>query len=143
MLLDGHRASSRDDGAPSYEESKRTVIPLLERRVGEEAALNASVRHHYYEGILRAHDARRERRRRGEETDESADCDTAKLLASLLARDDPPLPPDVESGLSFPEYVFFWYSRRNRTAELLELGSRRPDELRDFLRNAACLRPVF
>jgi len=156
-LLAGHRditPSRRDEGR--YDAAKRSAVSLVrwisprstddggveaDVEVGEDLAFRLSLDHGYFDGVVEICHHRFDRtaghRRtspydigvmlspdRGTDVDGEGDEQT---YGSLYDR------PDYTTGLTFPKFVFRWYTDRNMASEVFELGGNCPEILSEYM----------
>ena len=153
-LLDGYRDITptllRDE--QSYYEAKELVVSLMSNFFPsdsgdplEDLAFHLSVQHGYFAGIVES--CQNNRKHSGQF---SENYDLGSILYSIcsdpeshttiespyvsLSRDR-----DHETGLSFPKFVFRWYTDRNMFGTVLELGKACPSILTEYMQEDARL----
>lgn len=122
-LLEGfHKKESILDGkAKTYHNAKAIAIPFLQYFSNEDIALEKSVQHLYFRGIVEICDARERRAFRLKHSitasteEEKSNCVDDYTLPRLLSKNKNNLlhqTIDTESGLTFSQFVLNWYNQK-------------------------------
>jgi hypothetical protein len=125
--VEGGSLLDRDYGA-----AKELCIPLIQDYVSSEAALQASIEHKYFGGIVRLCEE--------QQGNNTVSGHISATLVELMSASSPLHNYTDSDNRTFPEFVLKYYADREQFANVLDIGQHCPSELQTILQQDPRLR---